>query len=103
MEVQGKSKEELIVMSREFIQKNKSLLALINKHEAEFILADRELLLQNREKEKRADELGIADKELVYQNEEKEKRAAELIIANIELAMQNEQKEKRANELMIAN
>ena len=103
MEVQGKSKDELIIMSREFIQKNKSLLALINKHEAEFILADRELLLQNREKEKRADELGIADKELVYQNEEKEKRAAELIIANIELARQNEQKEKRANELMIAN
>ena len=59
-------------------------------------------LLQNKEKEKRAEELIIANSELAYQNEEKEKRAAELIIANSELAFQNEEKEKRASELIIA-
>jgi len=48
-------------------------------------------------------ELIIANKELVFQNEEKEKRAAELIITNKELAFQNEEKEKRAAELIIAN
>ena len=44
-------------------------------------------------------DLLIANKELVFQNEEKEKRAAELAIANKELTFQNEEKEKRANEL----
>ncbi|MHB8581276.1 MAG: response regulator [Ignavibacteriaceae bacterium] len=43
-----------------------------------------------------------ANKELVFQNEEKEKRAAELIIANKELVFQNEEKEKRATELIVA-
>jgi light-regulated signal transduction histidine kinase (bacteriophytochrome) len=66
-------------------------------------IANRELVFQNDEKEKRAAELGIANKELAFQNEEKEKRAAELIIANKELAFQNEEKEKRAAELSIAN
>ncbi len=47
--------------------------------------------------------MSIANKELVFQNEEKEKRAAELIIANKELAFQNEEKGKRAAELIIAN
>ena len=47
--------------------------------------------------------MGIANKELVFQNDEKEKRAAELGIANKELAFQNEEKEKRAAELIIAN
>jgi PAS domain S-box-containing protein len=47
-------------------------------------------------------ELLIANKELVFQNEEKEKRAAELIIANKELVFQNEEKEKRTTELIIA-
>lgn len=52
---------------------------------------------------KRAEqELVIANKELVFQNEEKEKRAAELIIANKELLFQNEEKEKRAAELIVA-
>ena len=37
----------------------------------------------------------IADKELVYQNEEKNKRAAELVIADKELVYQNKEKEKR--------
>ena len=43
----------------------------------------------------------IANKELVFQNEEKEKWAAELVIANKELAFQNEEKEKWAAELIV--
>ena len=71
--------------------------------QGELIIANKELVFQNEEKEKRAAELIIANKELAFQNEEKEKRAAELIIANKELAFQNEEKEKRAAELIIAN
>jgi light-regulated signal transduction histidine kinase (bacteriophytochrome) len=67
------------------------------------IIANKELLYQNEEKEKRAAELIIANKELLYQNEEKEKRAAELIIANKELIFQNKEKAKRAAELVIAD
>jgi signal transduction histidine kinase len=55
------------------------------------------------ERKLEAAELIIANKELVFQNEEKEKRAAELILANKELAFQNEEKEKRAAELIISN
>ena len=44
-------------------------------------------------------QLVVANKELVFQNEEKEKRAAELVVANKELLFQNEEKEKRAAEL----
>jgi len=73
------------------------------KFEAALIQANKTLLLQNLEKEKRAAELTIANAELVFQNEEKEKRAAELVIANKELAFQNLEKEKRAAELVIAN
>jgi PAS domain S-box-containing protein len=65
--------------------------------------ANKELVFQNKEKEKRAEELHIANIELAYQIEEKEKRAQELIIANKELQYQNEEKEKRAQELIIAN
>jgi PAS domain S-box-containing protein/putative nucleotidyltransferase with HDIG domain len=68
----------------------------------ELIIANKELVFQNEEKEKRAKELIIANKELVFQNEEKEKRAKELIIANKELVFQNEEKEKRAKELSTA-
>jgi len=71
--------------------------------EQELVIANKELIFQNEEKEKRAAELVIANKELIFQNEEKEKRAAELIIANKELVFQNEEKEKRAAELIIAN
>jgi PAS domain S-box-containing protein len=70
--------------------------------EQELLIANKELVFQNEEKEKRAAELIIANKELVFQNEEKEKRAAELIIANKELVFQNEEKEKRATELFFA-
>ncbi len=69
----------------------------------ELTIANKELLFQNNEKEKRAAELSIANIELAFQNKEKEKRAAELSIANIELAFQNDEKEKRAAELSIAN
>ena len=72
-------------------------------HEDELSVANKKLLFQNEEKEKRAAELSIANAELLFQNEEKEKRAAELIIANTELIFQNEEKEKRAAELIIAN
>jgi putative nucleotidyltransferase with HDIG domain len=67
--------------------------------EEELVIANKELLFQNEEKEKRAAELIVANKELLFQNEEKEKRAAELVIANKELLFQNEEKEKRAAEL----
>src|SRR5204863_8613997 len=39
--------------------------------------------------------LFIANKELVFQTGEKEKRAAELVIADLELDFQNKEKEKR--------
>ena len=74
-----------------------------NWNENELVIANKELVFQNEEKEKRAAELSIANEELAFQNEEKEKRAAELIIANKELAFQNDEKEKRADELIIAN
>jgi len=62
------------------------------------LIANKELVYQNKEKENRAAELIIANKELVYQKEEKGKRAAELVIANKELVFQNKEKEKRATE-----
>ncbi|MCD6065972.1 MAG: Phytochrome-like protein cph1 [Bacteroidetes bacterium] len=73
------------------------------KRADELIIANKELAFQDGEKAKRADELMIANKELAFQNKEKEKRAAELIIANRELAFQNQEKEERAAELIIAN
>jgi PAS domain S-box-containing protein len=51
------------------------------------------------ERKRAAAELVVANKELVFQNEEKEKRAAELVVANKELLFQNEEKEKRAAEM----
>src|ERR1035437_4855555 len=76
-------------------------ITLRKKAEQELIIANKELVFQNEEKEKRADELVIANKELVFQNEEKETK--ELILANKELAYQNKEKGKRADELIIAN
>ena len=63
------------------------------------VLANKELLFQNLEKEDRAAELVIANKELLFQNLEKEKRAIELTIANKELAFQKIEKSKKAIEL----
>ncbi|MEI7725407.1 MAG: ATP-binding protein [Bacteroidota bacterium] len=48
-------------------------------------------------------QLIVANKELVFRNDQKEKRAAELIIANRELLFQNEEKEQRAAELIVIN
>lgn len=92
--------------SDELIIANKKLVLQSDEKEkraAELVIADKELLFQSKEKQKRAAELIIANKELLFQNEEKEKRAAELVIANKELLFQNEEKEKRAAELVIAN
>ena len=91
--------DELSVANKELIFQNEEK----EKRAAELSIANKELIFQNEEKEKRAAELIIANTELVFQNKEKEKRAAELIIANTELAFQNEEKEKRAAELIIAN
>lgn len=63
------------------------------------INANKQLFVQNQDKEARAAELLIANKELLFQNIEKEKRAFELIIANKELAFQKIEKSKRAIEL----
>ena len=94
-----KAEQELIIANKELVFQNEEK----EKRAAELIIANKELAFQNEEKEKRAAELVIANKELAFQNEEKEKRAAELVIANKELAFQNEEKEKRAAELVIAN
>lgn len=51
-----------------------------NTEKGELILANKEIALQNLQREKRAEELIIANKELAFQNEEKEKRAQELTI-----------------------
>lgn len=47
-------------------------------------------------------QLNQANKELIFQNQEKEKRAIELITANTELTFQIEEKKKRVEELKIA-
>jgi light-regulated signal transduction histidine kinase (bacteriophytochrome) len=91
--------DKLSVANKKLIFQNEEK----EKRAAELIIANKELVFQNEEKEKRAAELIIANKELAFQNQEKEKRAAELIIANKELAFQNQEKEKRAAELIIAN
>jgi len=87
------------VANRELLFQNEEK----EKRAAELIVANKELAFQNQEKEKRAAELIVANRELLFQNEEKEKRAAESIVANKELAFQNREKEKRAAELIIAN
>lgn len=103
MNIQDKTREELIREITELRQENNSLKVLKEKREAEFIIAHDELFSQNMEKEKRAAELVIANKELAFQNEEKGKRAAELAVADKELAHQSILKDKRAAELVIAD
>ena len=81
-------------------------LAIQNKEKDKWanklMQANKELAFQNKEKEKRAEELVLANKELAFQNKEKEKRAEELTLADIELAFQYKEKEKRADELVLA-
>jgi len=93
------AEQEVVIANKELLFQNQEK----EKRAAELVIANKELVYQNREKEKRADELIMANKELAFQNDEKEKRAAELIIANKELAYQNKEKENRAAELIIAN
>jgi len=95
----GRDITEKILANEELVFQNKEK----ENRAAELVIANKELAFQNEEKENRAAELIIANKELSYQNEEKENRAAELVIANKELAFQNEEKENRAAELVIAN
>jgi len=78
-------------------------LASLDRDITKLIVADKEIIIQDNEKEKLADELVIANKELAFQYKEKAKRADELIVANKELLFQNKEKEKRADELFIAN
>jgi len=93
------SSDELINANKKLVFQNEEK----EKRAAELVIANKELAFQNEEKGKRAAELEIANKELIFQNDEKEKRAAELVITNKELAYQYEEKEKRADELIIAN
>ena len=99
LKVTESDEDKLSIANKKLIFQNEEK----EKRAAELSIANKELIFQNEEKEKRAAELSIANKELIFQNEEKEKRAAELSIANKELAFQNEEKEKRAAELSIAN
>ena len=94
-----KTEDDLLHANKELVFQNEEK----EKRAAELVIANQELAFQNEEKGKRASELITANKELVFQNEEKEKRAAELIVANRELAFQSEEKEKRAAELITAN
>ncbi len=64
MDIQNKTKKELISELQLLLQENNLLKALKEKEEAEFIIANKELIFQNEEKEKRAAELIIANKEL---------------------------------------
>jgi len=91
--------DELFIANKELSLQKKEK----EKRAAELVIANNELAFQNEQKDKRAAELIIANKELAFQNEEKDKRAAELVIANKELAYQQGQKDKRAAELVIAN
>src|SRR5665647_1814522 len=90
---------ELIIANKELVIQNEEK----EKRAEELVVADKELAFQTGEKADRAAELLIADEELVFQSGEKADRAAELLIANKELVFQNEEKEKRAAELIIAN
>src|SRR5665647_1459070 len=81
----------------EFIDFENNLESIVQQKTAELIIANKELVIQNEEKEKRAAELVIANEELLFQNEEKDKRAAELIIANKELVFQREKTEELNN------
>ncbi len=85
MNIQDKTKEDLINELRVLQQEISSLKTLKGKRADELVIANKELAFQNEEKEKRAAELVIANKELAYQNELKQKQAAELVITNKEL------------------
>ena len=88
--------------NKQLYELNLELEEKIRQRTDDLYNANQELVLQNKEKEKKAKELIIANEELALQKEEKEKRANELFNANEELGLQNEEKEKRTQELMIS-
>jgi signal transduction histidine kinase len=102
----------LIVIAKYLFQKKEKA-----ERAGELIIANKNLVFQNDEKEKRAvefaiigAELAIAHEEIFFQSNEKGERTEELLIAaeklfvaNEELFFQNNEKEKRAAELAIAN
>jgi PAS domain S-box-containing protein len=73
------------------VEQNKEL----DKRANELILANKELAFQNKEKDKRSNELTLA-------NKEKEEKSVELALANTALAFQNDLKQKRSDELAFA-
>ena len=93
-----KKNNELKIVNKKLLLQNKEKA----KRAAELVIANKELAFQSKEKQKRAAELKIANKELLFQRKEKGKRAAELLIANKELKYQNKEKVKRAEELQLA-
>ncbi|MEO5602009.1 MAG: ATP-binding protein [Cyclobacteriaceae bacterium] len=74
-----------------------------DKRAAAMVIANAELSFQQKEKRERAAELVVANKELKFQKKEKAKRAAELVLAIIELEFQKREKVKRAAELVVVN
>jgi two-component system CheB/CheR fusion protein len=60
-------------------------------------------ITNNNERGNQTTKLLNINKELMFQNKEKQKLADELIVANRELELQNEAKQKRADELVVAN
>jgi signal transduction histidine kinase/ActR/RegA family two-component response regulator len=98
MEIQNKTRKELVSELQKLHQENDSLKALKEKEAAELIMANKELAFQNYEKEKRAAELAKANKELTIQNDEKEKRATELVIAR-----ENAEQSDRLKSSFLAN
>ena len=84
---QKKSEAELYKLNTELEQ-------LVLERTTELVIANKELIFKNKEKDKQAAELIIA-------NEEKEKRVAELVLADQKIAFQNQEKKKRADELII--
>ncbi|MEI8321455.1 MAG: HD domain-containing phosphohydrolase [Alphaproteobacteria bacterium] len=80
-----------------------NLEVIIQQKTAELLIANKELVFQNDEKAKRAENLVFVNKELKFQSKEKNKRAAELAMANKELIFLTREKEDRAAELVIAD
>jgi two-component system, cell cycle sensor histidine kinase and response regulator CckA len=106
MKSDNKTKNELIAELESIRKKLKKLetLSKKRKHTEQDIterLSARQTVVGLAEQAcKRVEEdLITANKELVFQNEEKEKRAAELVIANKELIFQNEERKRAEEEL----